>query len=451
VSEPPSVPGSHFSDDKWSDDKWSDDKWQAFVERLYRQNEFAIKLGLEAVDEALRLEGRPETSHPAILVGGTNGKGETAAFLSSILAAHGLKVGLYTSPHIMDFRERFRVDGELMSRSEVLELGQGVLARYGEADGPGPQLTFFEITTVMAVLGFAAHDVDVAVYEVGLGGRLDATNALPAELSVVTSIALDHKQYLGETLEEVAAEKAGIFRPTRPAVVGHQAHAAAKETLRKLAPQEASFYGDDFWAEDDGAFVIGGRDVRIEWRAGLPQTRRWNAACAIQAASRYLGDRLDLDRLREGLDRSRWPGRLDFRSVSGADKTTRQFLFDAAHNPDASRSLFDFIADEGIEIGAVVFSAMKDKDLAGVISAMPSDLPVFAVTLESDRGASAEQLQGVIGESLVAVGQTAAMLKRAQARVGVDTKILVFGSIYLLGECFEQLGVDADSLVTYAR
>jgi dihydrofolate synthase/folylpolyglutamate synthase len=430
-------------------------QWQAFVERLYRQNEFAIKLGLEAVDEALQREGRPETSHRTILVGGTNGKGESAAFLSSILSAHGLTVGLYTSPHIRDFRERFRVDGKLMARANVLELGQRVFQRYGEPDEVGPQLTFFELTTMMAVLGFAERGVDVGVYEVGLGGRLDATNALPAELSVVTSIALDHKQYLGDTLAKVAAEKAGIFRPERPAVIGHQAHEEARQTLRELAPERTSFYGEDFWADKDGTFSLGRRDLRVSWRPGLPETRRWNAACAVQAAGQFLGEELDLGRVREGLENTRWPGRLDFRTLVATDEdtgeaTSRHYLFDAAHNPDASQVLFEFIDDENVEIGAVLFAGMKDKDLAGVVSPMPAHLSVFGVTLESKRAASPERLRATLAQkSLVDVGPTAVMLARAQAHVGSEARILVFGSIYLLGECFEVLDIEADSLLTY--
>jgi dihydrofolate synthase/folylpolyglutamate synthase len=391
------------------------------------------------------------------LVGGTNGKGETASFLSSILRAHGLTVGLYTSPHIVDFRERFRVNGELLARPDVLDVGQRVFDRYGDADGSAPQLTFFELTTLMAVLAFAERRVDVGVYEVGLGGRLDATNALPTDLSVVTSIGLDHVQYLGETLAEVAREKAGIFRAQRPAVVGHQAHAEAARTLRELAPQEAYFYGEDFWAQDDGTFIVrqtdlGAAEIQMSGSPNLGSSTRWNAACAIQAASRFLGDRLDLEKLRDGLEKSRWPGRLDSRTISVAGETNpHHYLFDAAHNPDAAKVLFEFIESKSVDVGAVVFSAMKDKDLKGVVSEIPSHLPIFGATLDSERGAGAAQLREVLGsESLVAVGPTATMLARAQAHAGADSRILVFGSIYLLGECFDILEVDADSLVTYA-
>ena len=427
--------------------------WDAFIERLYRQNEFAIKLGLDSIDWALELEGRPEKTHRIILVGGTNGKGETASFLSSILTAHGFCVGLFTSPHILDFRERFRVDGELMSRDEVLEQGRYVLERYGEPKGAGPQLTFFELATLMAVRGFAERGVDVGVYEVGLGGRLDATNALCAELSVVTSVALDHTQYLGETFEEVAAEKAGIFRPERPAVIGRQAHKEAESTLRELAPQRASLYGDDFRAEEDGTLHLSQSEAPIDWMDGLPPTRRWNGACAAEAACRFLGCDFDQGKLQAGLEANRWPGRLDLQAIPHDDRSHRRhYLFDAAHNPDGAEALFEFVAQRGLKIGAVVCSAMKDKDLEGIFSVLPDDVPVFAAVLDSPRGASSEQLEQVLQhKTLVEAGPAAQMLAGAQERVeqGAGELILVFGSVYLLGECFASLGIEADSLVTY--
>lgn len=335
-----------------------------------------------------------------------------------------------------------------MSRDSVLDLGRRVLADYGEPDGPGPQLTFFELATLMAVLGFAEAGVDVGVFEVGLGGRLDSTNALPAELSVVTSIALDHKEYLGDTFAQVAGEKAGIFRADRPAVIGHQAHAEAESRLRELAPEGASFYGDDFWADEAGTLYLSQVEQPLEWASGLPSTRRWNGACAAEAAIRFLEGELDRDKLSTGLAGSRWPGRLDFRTIDAHD-----YLFDAAHNPDGAQALFEFIKKRDIEIGAVVCSAMSDKDLEGIFSHLPHDLPVFASVLDSPRGATSEQLRASLrSEALEAVGPTADMLAQAQEHVrGAEGRahILVFGSIYLLGECFEALGIEADSLVTY--
>ncbi len=425
--------------------------WSGFVERLYRQSEFAIELGLEAVGEALECEGRPDQTHRIILVAGTNGKGETAAFLSSILQAHGLRVGLYTSPHIIDLRERFRIDGELMAREDVLRLGRAVIERYGDATGARPRLTFFELTTMMAVLGFAEKGVDVGVYEVGLGGRLDATNALDAQASVVTAIGLDHREYLGETLAEIATEKAGIFRADRPATIGRQGHAEALATLRELAPEGATFYGDDFFAEEGGRLVLSEPNESLRWRSGLAPTRLWNAACAAQSAAQFLGDQFDPDRALQGLEASRWPGRLDARRlVAPGESEPHPYLFDAAHNPDAAQQLFDYVEREQIAVGAVVCAAMKDKDLEGTFERIPADVPVFGVELDAPRAADAERLEAALyAKSLVDVGSAERMLARARQTADASDTILVFGSIYLLGACFEALGIEADTLVTH--
>ncbi|MFP4597869.1 MAG: bifunctional folylpolyglutamate synthase/dihydrofolate synthase, partial [Persicimonas sp.] len=443
-----------------------------FVDRLYAQNQFAIKLGLDAVAGALELEGHPERTHRCILVAGTNGKGETASFLSSILQAHGFRVGLYTSPHIIDLRERFRVDGRLMAVGEVHSIGRHVLERYGGPGDERPQLTFFELTTVMAAIGFSRSQVDVGVYEVGLGGRLDATNALPAELSVVTSVALDHTEYLGDDVESVAAEKAGIFRPGRPAVVGRQAYPAAQQTLEGLAPMDASFYGRHFRATADGvafddAATGDSRAAELPWArvdgaevdvTGQPQppTRLWNAACAAQAARRFLGESFAPDAAIRGLRASRWPGRLDRRIIetprAGGAGRSRAYFFDAAHNPDGAAVLFDFLEERGLEIGAVVCGAMKNKDVPGIFARLSATWPVFACVLASERSASAEQLADALAsKDHRATGTCAEMLERAQSVVdaaGQGSAILVFGSIYLLGECFETLGLESDSLLT---
>lgn len=430
-----------------------DGSWDAFVERLYRQNEFTIKLGLEAMQAALEREGWPERAHARVLVGGTNGKGETAAFLASILQEHGLRVGLYTSPHVIDLRERFRVDGKLLSREVIHGIGRRVLADYGESDGPGPQLTFFELTTLISVLAFCDKDVDVGVYEVGLGGRLDATNALSADLSAVTCVALDHQTYLGDTLEAVAAEKAGIFRRDKPAVMGRQLHPAAEAELRRRAPQEASVYGRDYHATEEGAVVVEGLNEPVVWADQPAATRKWNAACASEAARRFLGDAFDAESLRRGLSASRWPGRLDRREIAAPDSSVAHaYLFDAAHNPAGARLLFELVEQRGVEIGAVIFGAMSDKDLPGIVASLPRDVAVFGAEIASPRAASCEELRHALAQHrLVATGPTTDMLAGARQHPDMhkaSAHVLVFGSVYLLGECFEALGIAADSLVT---
>ncbi|MFW5967131.1 MAG: bifunctional folylpolyglutamate synthase/dihydrofolate synthase [Persicimonas sp.] len=430
--------------------------WSDFLARLYERGEFDIELGLGPMKRALELEDSPHRSHASILVGGTNGKGETAAFLSSILQAHGLRVGLYTSPHIVDLRERFRVDGVPLGREEVLAIGRPVLESYTRDEDSHPSLSFFELTTLIASLAFEDQQVDVAVYEVGLGGRLDATNALDPDVSVVTSIALDHTEYLGETLEDIAREKAGIFRSNRPAVIGRQADALRRRLLEKLGPTDCALYGRDYEVTDETCIELGETSLPLELSWDAP-TRSWNAACAAMAAYRFLEGEFDEESAREGLSRTRWPGRLDVRRLPdpNSEDGTRAhtYLFDAAHNDQAARQLFDFIDRNHLELGAVVCSAMRDKDLEGIFAPLPDEVPVFATRLDSPRGARAEQLSRTLEISPETVGTTARSLRRARRIVDSlddgQAVILVYGSIYLLGEAFEELGIASDELRTY--
>jgi len=434
---------------------WDKASWDSFVARLYRQREFVIKLGLAPILEALELEGQPQRSHARILVAGSNGKGQTSAFISAILKAHGLRVGFFSSPHIIDFRERFRVDGRLVSRAELMAVGNRVLERYGDLQTPGPQLTFFESAALMAALVFQARSVDVGVYEVGLGGRLDATNALEPDLSVVTSIGLDHTDFLGETLEAVAGEKAGIFRADRPAIIARQAHEAAFLELRRRAPADALFFGNDFRVDARGLIELGAPDdpraTTLQWAPDAAPTAQWNAACASAAAARFLGHAFEPSLALKGLNACRWPGRLDRRRLrTGAGSAEYDYLFDAAHNPDAAAMLFEHIERNNITISAVLCTSMRNKDVAGTFANIPAEVPVFAVLLDFERAAKTEQLRAALsGKDLQAFGSTQAMLAAARAEVdrgGQGGVILVFGSIYLLGECFSALGVEPESL-----
>ncbi|MFU8807078.1 MAG: bifunctional folylpolyglutamate synthase/dihydrofolate synthase, partial [Bradymonadaceae bacterium] len=323
-----------------------------FLARLYGQNQFAIKLGLDTIRTALLEEGSPERRAPAILVAGTNGKGSTSAYLGAILQAHGLMVGLYTSPHLVDLRERFRIGGRPVSEALAFEVGGDVLSRYATPTSRRGALTFFELTTLMAAMIFSRASVDVAIYEVGLGGRLDAVNGIEPALSVVTTIDLDHQQYLGDTLEAIASEKCGIFRETAPAIVGFQTHRSALEICRERAPHEVEVAGEDFDEGDLGGAI-----------EHAPQVMRKNAAAAYAAARRYLGPDFDAIRAKEGLESARWPGRLDVRELNVAGCGRRRFLLDAAHNPAGVTALMEFIEAREIPIGAVVCGAMKDKAL----------------------------------------------------------------------------------------
>jgi len=286
-----------------------------------------IKFGLDTTRALLGSLGDPHTVMPAIHVGGTNGKGSVAALVAEALSAAGWRVGLYTSPHLVSFRERIRVDGVAISE-EAVAMWTGRLRPLVTELGA----TFFEATTAMAFADFAARGAELAVVEVGLGGRLDSTNVVTPLVSAVTKIALDHMKYLGDTLADIAREKAGIAKPGVPFVIGER-EPALVEVLRQEARRRAQ--------------AAGGRaDIRVlppayEWDGPLglrgPHQRR-NAAVAhgilMALPERW---RPDLDAIREGFAAAQVPGRLDRRG---------KWLFDVAHNPDGMESLVAALRSE---------------------------------------------------------------------------------------------------------
>ena len=423
--------------------------WREFNRRLESQSKFGIELGLERMRRALAEQGHPQDAAQAALVAGTNGKGGTCVFLAGILQGHGRRVGLYTSPHLIDLTERFRVDGVPLPQGVVEATGNRVLEEYGESVADdAKRLTYFELTTLMATLLFRDAGVDVAVYEVGLGGRLDAVNALEPDVSVITNVDRDHTEYLGETLAEIAGEKCGILRAGVPAVVGHQTHAEALEAIEARLPEQASVSGRDFeWDDESTGELRTALAGPFADPGSVARTRLYNASAALEAARRLLGGEFDRRRALDGLASSRWPGRLDWRDVDGV-----AVLFDSAHNPGAAEALHAQIREWGSEFVAVVCGGMADKELEEMFARLAGGPSVWGATLQSERSASAERLREAIPEDvLVEVAEVGEALDRALHRGREEGgSVLLYGSSYLVGEAFEHLGLSADSLVTYA-
>lgn len=392
--------------------------WQAFSQRLFDQNKFAIKLGLDNMRRAFAACGHPERSAPAIVVGGTNGKGTTASMTAAILQAHGLVVGLYTSPHLIEVRERFRVDGAPLARDEVLAEGRAVLDEFGDPDTSDPCLTFFELTTLMAARLFARHEVNVAIYEVGLGGRLDAVNAIEPSLTIITTIGFDHQQYLGDTIEEIAREKAALLRDGVTAIIAPQEYPQAKKSLEAAAGGRHRFVADD----------------------GLSKHHR----VALESAQAFLGERFDAATAEDGLEHWAWPGRFDIRRVEHAGRSLK-VIFDAAHNHDGMRFLADRLDERP---RGLIFAAMADKvgdKLIAEIRRLAVD-EVWVARLETDRAAAAEMLSKRL-DARIATAEDA--LDQAFGELHEGDTLLVCGSVYLLGEVFAALGFSADQMVTW--
>ena len=388
---------------------------------LFARSNFGMKLGLERMGEALRLLGDPHLQYDTLHVAGTNGKGSTCAFAEASLRAAGLKTGLYTSPHLRHFCERIRLGFEPMSEPGAAALLEEVAARVPWAlDDPG--LTFFELVTLMGFLAFARAGVDVAVIEVGLGGRLDATNLVAPRACAVTALGLEHTQYLGPTLADVAREKGGIFKPGVPAVSAGQPLAAMRE-LAKLSKR--------LWRP--------GRDYRFESRAGLPFCyagpgwtvraepaleglhQRANAAVACALLEAAALPRVAPRHLEQGLAAARWAGRLERHG---------DVLLDGAHNPHAAAALARSLRGRRVTL---VFAAMQDKDALSMLQALaPVAQEVHFCAVGSPRARPAEELARLWPGT--PHGSPAAALEAARRSAAPGGTVLCCGSLYLVGE-----------------
>jgi dihydrofolate synthase/folylpolyglutamate synthase len=401
-----------------------------------------MRLGLAAIDALCERLGRPERKLPSVLVGGTNGKGSTAATLSAIAAAHGIHAGLYTSPHLIGATERIRVE-ERDIREE--ELDAALVRIFAAADrAPAITLTYFEAMTAAAFLVFAERRLDLAILEVGLGGRLDATNVAPAVLSAVTSIGLDHTEELGGTLSLIAREKAGIFRRGRPALV-RASSAEAIESLRRGASDSGAVWHDcsaEVSVEilevgmDGTRFVLTTPERRVELATPLPGAHQaWNAALAVRAAELLPEPalRLKLEATAKAVGAVRWPGRLERFEVAG-----RRFLLDGCHNPEGAAALAGFLEDAGLEGRCpLVFGAMAEKDVEEIARLLfPLVAGVTLVTAPSPRAATAEELARRVPEAPGGASVRRSVAEALQSLLAREhsAPIIVAGSLYLVGE-----------------
>lgn len=314
---------------------------------LEARQETRIELGLERVKAHLAGLGDPQDRVPAFHVAGTNGKGSTCAILASVLRAAGYRVGLYVSPHLLDVRERITVNGAPISKADF--------ARLFDARN---ELTYFELLTVVAFRYFAEKKCDVMVLETGLGGRLDATNVVKAPLAaIVTSVDFDHQQYLGNTLKAIAGEKAGIFKPGRPAV--HPGIAVlTKRNIRGIRHAVKKPFPITHIDWNKGTQTVGGYKLSL-----LGARQGWNVALAHKAVE-VSGLRVPPAAWRKGLANVRWPGRFDVRRKHG-----RTVIIDGAHNPEASRALASTFKASPFARKPVrwVLGMMRDKDVRNVL------------------------------------------------------------------------------------
>jgi dihydrofolate synthase/folylpolyglutamate synthase len=413
--------------------------YDAAVSYLYNLQKHGIKLGLETMTALIARLGRPDTRYRILHIAGTNGKGSTAAMSAAMLQAAGHRVGLYTSPHLVEFSERIRVDGRMISEADIGRLAE-VLQKAAE---PDLLPTFFECTTAMALQYFAEAQVDVAVLEVGLGGRFDATNVVTPVACAVTTIALDHQEYLGTTLSSVAYEKAGIIKPLVPVVVGRMSDEAG-ETIEQVAEERGaplSRLGREFEvAGMPERFRFSGRTRRYDnlvcSLSGAHQVD--NCACALSLIE-AAGERgLDVGEtaVREGLRTVQWPGRLEV-----VDRTPLVVL-DGAHNPAAAAAIAEYmqafrrVNPESRVI--LVLGMMRDKDHLGFAKPFRGLVDQVVLTQAGlSRSATVDELYGALQElwpsaRAEAVSADALTLARRLART--QDLICVTGSLMLIGD-----------------
>ena len=424
--------------------------YQEALDYLTSLGRFGIKLGLERTEALLHALGDPHELFQGVHVAGTNGKGSVCAMVASVLQSAGYRVGLMPKPHLIAYTERIQVDqrqiGEADFAALLTEL-QPIINKVAAELGPP---TEFEILTSAALYYFARAGIDLLVCEVGLGGRLDSTSVLDLGVSVITNIALDHTQYLGSTLEAIAAEKAGILKPDSVAITGAQPPALGvieakardlKIPLLRLGQEIEVSAVDKEWAGVQATVTTPGgtyRDLRLPL-LGLYQAD--NAALAVAAidALRSRGWDISDGALRDGLARTRWPGRLEV-----IDRNPI-VLVDGAHNPAGlERSL---AAVQKLAKGrplVIVFGAMSDKDLPSMLTLLRSaGAPVIFSRIGWHRAASPNDLARQFQGKSETAESSAEALGRARERAGRDGIVFVCGSLYLVGEAITETRASA--------
>ena len=418
-------------------------EWLAYLEQLHPS---AIDMGLERSQKVLAQLALGKLAPRVVTVTGTNGKGSTCAFVASMLRAQGLKVGVYSSPHLLRYNERVLIDGQEASDAQLCEAFAAVEAARGDIS-----LTYFEMGTLAAFWLFHRSGLDAVVLEVGLGGRLDTVNVVDADLALVTSIGVDHVDYLGDTRELVAFEKAGIFRQGKPALCGDldPPQPLLDKALELAAPLFLRGRDFDLASAESGWHWRGttADGVQVELRdlplLDLPME---NATLALQAYL-LIGLPWDAGQIRQALLDTRITGRLDRRMVNWQGKRV-ELLLDVGHNPHAAEYLARRLSARPLKGRRLaVFGLLADKDLSGVLEPLQGLVDEWAVApLQTPRSRPAAELAGALTNLGVAVKSYAsvdAALEGQSAQATAGDQILLFGSFFCVAEALEWLGRQA--------
>lgn len=407
--------------------------YSEFTTRLFEQNQFAFKYDLDAMRVAMSLTGAPALAKTVILIGGTNGKGSVACLVNAACMAAGLRTGLYTSPHLVEFRERIRVNGLPISKADCASLGSELFGRFSGRDAPAEgirALSFFELTTLLAFKYFAQAELDVLVLEVGMGGRLDATNVVDADICVLTSVSLDHQQYLGDTVAQIAIEKAAISRPGRPCILHRQSGGfqELQNALGRLQPQ---------------LHVVDGGHDAPSWNAALA-TRAFELICArvgLSAADAAVY-------AAAGFRRACWPARRQISHLNG-----RTWYIDGAHNEASIADIagwFREITSQSPPMPVVV-GVSPGRDIGRVFRPLVDCFTEVHISPASPLRSvdSSDVIRG-----LKDAGWNCTFFCHPSAADAVQAlqsrpDIACVGSLYIAGSVLAELGYAADTLRVY--
>jgi dihydrofolate synthase/folylpolyglutamate synthase len=416
-------------------------KYSEAIQFLYGLRLFGAKFGLDNTFQLAALAGKPQDRLRFIHVAGTNGKGSTCAMLESIYRAAGLRTGLFTSPHLVSFRERIQVNRQLISEAEVVRLVEALqpwLKQFPADHHP----TFFEVITVMALNFFAEQKCDLVIWETGLGGRLDATNIVTPLAGVITNIAFDHQQWLGDTLEKIAAEKAGIIKPGVPVITTAdepEVLAVIEKTAReKNAPLINVGQASSLSPSEETKKSETGKMPVLPL---LGDHQKLNAALAIATIETLQSEiPVSAAAVRNGLETVSWPGRLQLVQMQSGQK----ILLDGAHNVAGAKALLSALEKNFTAARrTLILGVLQDKDWRHICETLaPMAGRIFTVPVASERTADAREL-AVACRAAKPAAEIAACdsLHRALDQAASDRFIVVTGSLYLVGEALELLGL----------
>lgn len=416
-------------------------EYASCLQELFALQKFGIKFGLSSTSALLERLGHPERGQAFVHIAGTNGKGSVASFLASILHSAGLKVGLYTSPHLVRFTERFQVNGQEVDRQQALDLIRTVTSAFDDREPP----TFFEAVTAMGLVHFARQKTDISILETGMGGRLDATNVISPLISIITSISMEHQEYLGSTLLDVAREKAGIIKPRVPVLTAVSQPKVKDLIASTCREKQATLYrlGREVKARVSGN-RLSYRGLSTELKdldLGLPGRHQGRNAALALAASELLahnGYTVSDAARRDGVARTVWPGRMHLLS------TQPRIMLDGAHNPAAMKALAQSLqGDPSFQKLILVIGIMADKAAKPMLRAiLPLAHQVIFTRPVYERAMDPSRLRdqaGIPSSAHQVIDSLPRALDTAKAVAGPNDLILVTGSLFTVGEALSHL------------